>query len=518
MKNKNYPILTVGFVLILLAVTTRFANIGAQGLLCDETWVVPNTFLHLTEESIFPKLFTYEPYLNLSTTKQDIIRKFYNLHPLFQIAASQVSDAHPPLFFFLNYYWSKIFGYSVESIRTPSALYFLLNIFVLFLLLKRQKYDFNHQATILLFVIITPVYLFFSNFARMYSLLLFLSLLSSYFAYELAVTNFKRRTLILYVTTSIACLYTHYYSALVILTHIVFLSIELLFFNKQKTNFLKMVIAEAAIFIFFFPWLIVVYLQYKYRYPLVKEIYSYFDQYALAELICSFGFAYSPKTLFSYQNIIISLVQFTLFILGITTLFKKRRELKCRFWLIYFLCPLFAIVVVNILKPVFTVRNSLILLIPYLAIGGIGLNSISRKKIIVAILLLLVLPGLYYVFYGLPYENTKGEKAMEDWRSTGRFITEMRSEYSVYVYPECYRDALYYYIPNEERIKALSNDLLKIGPKEKHSILVFMKAEEGDIEKIIKRDLPFYSKTNILKIKLIEKYPHNYIYQIIRID
>ena len=142
--NKHYILLII--LVIGIGIAARFVHIGAQTIYIDETWVVPTTNFHFEEKSIFPKLFTYPPYQQMSTAKQELIKKIYNLHHMFQIAALHaVSDNHPPLFFFANYYWSKYFGYDVASIRIPAAIYSIITFFIILLILNKQNIQNNRK-------------------------------------------------------------------------------------------------------------------------------------------------------------------------------------------------------------------------------------------------------------------------------------------------------------------------------------------------------------------------------------
>jgi uncharacterized membrane protein len=516
--NKKYIILAV---LLILAVSTRFINIGTQSILIDETWVVPSTFAHFDKEDIFPKLFTYPQFYSLSEKKQQVIRNLYTLHPLFQVAALHMaSDLHPPLFFFANYYWSKRFGFSESAIRTPAAIFAILTFFLLFLVLYRQGVEFPKRVIILSFIILSPIFLFFSNFARPYTLLVLLSLLSSYLAYEMVCTDFKRNIVFWYVISAVSVLCTHYYSVLVVASQGLYLIIERLIFEKRK-DLLKILSIGAIVGILFSPIFLTFLFKLWHNSTSSGDIsFKFFTLDSLKDLALSFGFAYSKSTLNSYLNVIITLLQVTLFICGIIFLWKRKGERTARFWLFYFFSPFILIVILNLWKPIFTVRNSLILLVPYMTICGFGLFMIRNLIWKTVIYIPMAVVGLVFVYYGASWGNVKGPGALEDWRSTSNYIKALNEQLPVYVYNPSYRDALYYYIPDADKIRGFPEELRKEGPLSKVFILVIMKPEgySYKLEQKITEELPFLNKNNLFDVKYLREFPYIYLFKVERIE
>jgi len=495
----------------MIAISSRFVHIGTQGILVDETWVVPNTFLHFGEDSIFPKLFTYPQFLSLSPEKQELVRKIYDLHPVFQVTAYQASDVHPPLFHILNYYWGGWFGYGESTIRVPAALYFLLTLVLLVVIFRRMAIPAATGAVSLGLIVVSPIYLFFSNFARPYTLLVLLSLFSTYLCYEMIKRDFRRWTIFLYVITAAASLYTHYYGALTIAAQGIYLLMESWLLQRKK-NIIKILFIEAMVFVLYLPWFFVMLYQMKYRYHLVT--FEEFGLNSLIELFFSFGLGYSRSTLYSPINILVSTVQFLLCLKGIVVLWGEKKEQASRFWLFFFLVLMSLIVILNIVKPSFTVRNCLNLLIPYSFLCAVGLCSLKRVSLKLAVSVLLASVGLYFVFHGLSYGHLKGKLAMEDWRSTAAFIRGIGNPLPVYVYQPSYREPLYYYIPDKEKIRGLSKIYTKNGPDDQNFILVLVKPEEMPLEEKIEKDVPFMKDDEKFEVRNMAYFPHIYIYEI----
>ncbi len=141
-------------------------------------------------------------------------------------------DNHPPLYFLLLHFVVKLAGQSEFALRFPSLVFSVLTVPLLYAFGKRL---FDRRAGLLaaLFGAISPLYLWYSHEARMYTLLTFLGLLSFYSLLRILTSNVKRETsdvknptsniqlTVVYVLTSAAMLATHYLSALILLAELV---------------------------------------------------------------------------------------------------------------------------------------------------------------------------------------------------------------------------------------------------------------------------------------------------------
>jgi mannosyltransferase len=78
-------------------------------------------------------------------------------------------DFHPPLFYLIEKYWTATFGYSEIALRTPSILFGLGTIFIVYLIAKNI---FNKRVALLSATLISTsgLSIYYSQEARMYSL------------------------------------------------------------------------------------------------------------------------------------------------------------------------------------------------------------------------------------------------------------------------------------------------------------------------------------------------------------
>ncbi|HEX8558287.1 MAG TPA: glycosyltransferase family 39 protein, partial [Pyrinomonadaceae bacterium] len=110
-------------------------------------------------------------------------------------------DVHPPLYYFALHYWMKLFGDSERGARLLSALFGVLALPLVYLV---AAHLFNKSTGLVaaLLLALSRFHLEFSQEARMYSLLVLLSLLSIYFFLKLLEDKRSRFALPLYIIAS----------------------------------------------------------------------------------------------------------------------------------------------------------------------------------------------------------------------------------------------------------------------------------------------------------------------------
>lgn len=80
-----------------------------------------------------------------------------------------IADFHPPGYFILLWFWTKVFGISEIAVRIPSVIFGMLTIYIIFLIGKKiQSKTLGILAAFLL--VINPLHIYYSQEARMYAL------------------------------------------------------------------------------------------------------------------------------------------------------------------------------------------------------------------------------------------------------------------------------------------------------------------------------------------------------------
>ena len=114
-----------------------------------------------------------------------ITAKVVHQFSLFQISSLfSPADFHPPLYYIVIKMWTTVFGYSEIALRMPSVIFSLLTGHAVFLIstrLKNQKFGL-WAAALYLF---NPLVMYYSQEARMYSMVTFLLTFALYFWLEI---------------------------------------------------------------------------------------------------------------------------------------------------------------------------------------------------------------------------------------------------------------------------------------------------------------------------------------------
>lgn len=95
-----------------------------------------------------------------------------------------ISDFHPPIYYMFLKLWTNIFGFSVLSLRAPSVIFSLITIYLVYLIAKKI----SNEKTALWAAIFTgfnPLLIYYSQEARMYSLITMLLAVVLYYFVKL---------------------------------------------------------------------------------------------------------------------------------------------------------------------------------------------------------------------------------------------------------------------------------------------------------------------------------------------
>jgi len=180
------------------------------------------------------------------------------------IAGAAARDVHPPFYLFILHIWMKLFGTSEFAIRFPSLIFGVLAIPMIYLLGRRL---FNEEVGLIsaLILAISPFNVEYSQEARMYSLLLFLAIVSMYFfvrflerGSNVFVRFLERGSIAVsvgYVLSTTLMLYTHLFGLFVLVAQNLFVA-GLLLLSRQHRSLLKQwILIQAITVIIFAPWI-----------------------------------------------------------------------------------------------------------------------------------------------------------------------------------------------------------------------------------------------------------------------
>ncbi len=196
---------------------------------------------------------------------------------------------NPPLYIMILKPWIKLFGNSEYSVRLISVIFGVLTIFMMY---KMGGLIFDKQAGFYS-ALLTTVSLFhieYSQTARMYSMVSFLSLMSMYFFIKILQKK-SAFFCINYLIWSVFLLYTHNYAMFVILVQNLYFLMSRR--NSRETTYDRLRLCDwfflqALLFLAFLPWIGVFTKQTEWvqthKYPIPKpdihEMVSLFYFYA----------------------------------------------------------------------------------------------------------------------------------------------------------------------------------------------------------------------------------------------
>ena len=332
-------------------------------------------------------------------------------------------DVHPPFYYIVLRSWNLFFGNSLFSLRSFSVFFGVLAILSVYFLVKEA---FKNEKIALL----SSVLLTFNSFqiqyameARMYSLALFLIVLSSY----LLIKSLKSQKIIwwfLYALAVTAGIYTHYFFFFLVLAQGIFFLYWIIknsqfnFLEFLRTKNFKIGLGAYLVVIFsYLPWLRVFLNQSKQ----IQESYwiPKMDTWSI------------PNTLFKMTaGEGIDASKFWYILLGLAAIVTiafiyalKKIKSSCK-WLIFLLLiiPFIAVVVLSMKTSIYMDRY-FILCLPFyiILIGGAILKIKNRalKNILVTIIILGSLISFPIYWINLNVKEKPGIAAAANYLKQG---------------------------------------------------------------------------------------------------
>ena len=167
---------------------------------------------------------------------------------------------HPPVYYLLLGLWSKIFGQSISSLRSLSALFSVLVLPCIYLLWKELR-QLPFVGWVSMVIIATsPFHVLYAQEAREYSLWT-LSILISSIALLRAIKLRNTKNWLVYAVISLIGLYIYPFSIFVSVGHGIYI------FTREKFRFTKtsnfFLLAFSFAFTGFMPWLLLMVNQYS---------------------------------------------------------------------------------------------------------------------------------------------------------------------------------------------------------------------------------------------------------------
>ncbi len=349
----------------------------------------------------------------------------YNLLDL--VTKFPLGDFHPPLYYALLMYWTKIFGYSEVAMRAPSVMFGVILIWVVYLIGKKL-FTLQIGLTAGLLTATSPLLVYYSQEARMYSLDALLVCISMYFFILLINSNFKNTYLTAaFLFTNILLLYSDYIIYLVFPAQFLFI----LFYKRDLV--LRYLFLCVLIFIFFIPWIPILVIQME-NGARVRETLPVWSHIVGGASFKEVGLLLS-KTIFGRISFDDKRIYLSLAILGgacygfLVMLNIKNKNTYSRMFLIWFMLPIILALGISWFTPIFSYFRMIFILPALYLLLSIGIQSFSKKIAIVLIFLIFLANlGFLYIYYVNPSFQR------EDWRGAVRYAQNYNQGKSVIVF------------------------------------------------------------------------------------
>lgn len=328
-------------------------------------------------------------------------------------------DFHPPLYHFLMHFWVRAFGNSEIVLRMPSVLFGVGTVYFLYKIAMHMHGKF---VAILAAVLLAtaPFHVYYSQEARMYSMVTFFASLSMYFFLTLDKAKSSKY---LYFVSTVLMLYSDYYGFLVVLSQGIYLLI------KRKYKYL--ILNTCCLILIFLPWLSMFITQIKTGIQATQTLpgwaglvnVSFWKAIPLTLIKFTIGrITIFDKQVYAVVSLLIILVVATLIIRGLVNGKKLLITDYQLLFLLWFFVPLTASWLISLWIPNFQPFRLLLILPAFyllLSFGISGSNTSIIYIIEVMIILAISLVSLS-VYYFNPYFHR------EDWRGAVAFLVEQK--------------------------------------------------------------------------------------------
>lgn len=365
-------------------------------------------------------------------------------------------DFHPPLYYLILKVWISVFGSSEIAARSLSLLCGLLSAILLYLIANKLFNRFVAFASGLL-LSTSPLFFYYSQEARMYTMSTFFSLLAVWtFIQIVFASKVKLIHWMSFVTTSVVLLYTDYLPGVMLLFCVAFLLLEKKSIKAHKTGW---ILSFIAILVLLIPW-IPIFLQQlgvgvavRENAPIWWETLgkTNFKQIALVPVKFLIG-----RITFSNKLIYALVVIFYSFEFGVSFFASLKKFQAAKFVWLWLSLPFVLALVLGLVMSGFSYFRLLFLLPPFylLVAHGLSLTKSNWGKLYFRVAL-SVLAILFFTFSPNLWR--------EDWKDAVLWIEQDagdKSAAAIFV-TKNQRDPYYYYSRN--RVPSYGSDGLEAG-------------------------------------------------------
>jgi mannosyltransferase len=359
------------------------------------------------------------------------------------------NDSHFPLYVILMHFWVRLFGISEIAARMLSLVFGVGSVYLIFLLGKRL---FSPRVGLIAaaFLTFAPQMVYYSQEARLYTLFLFLTMLSCYFYVQLLEQQSKKN-IALYIAATTLLIYTHMFAFLTLFCQ----AIHYLYINRRSTKRIaQWLIILAILFILFTPWLSV----------MVRQL-GFSNLLAWIPKATGITFLVTAYTIMGGVPLLVIFLALCMIAFARwARAFSKAEQGNIAMLALFSALPIALVLIISaVIMPLF-VPKFFIFLSGYLFIASSFLieRLVGARSIKIALVALVIISSLVS---GISQYNTLDK---QDWKGVALYIKEHREAGEpVIVEPYYYADPFAY----QYDLSCFSTYLLNSCLFEKHNVL-----------------------------------------------
>ncbi len=350
----------------------------------------------------------------------------------------------PPLFHLLLHFWSYL-GKSEFVLRSFSLIFGIISIVLVYKVGERL---FNKRAGLIgaFMLALSPLNIYYSQELRCYSLLLFLTLLSTHFFIKLLKKN-EPFSWIGYIIATLLCLYTHYSAFFFIFAQNCFF---FFFFKQHKRIINKWIGSNFIILGLYLPWIKVLIKQIIFG-VFTKGLIAWMSKGSLRLIMQTFkifNMGYNA----SHKIQLLALLLFMPIIVFTFLRWKKNGKNLCLL-VFLILIPMFTVTLISHFISIYSFRIFIYCSPFYYLILAYGIDNIRSKTVRVAlmsffiILVFFPIQNYYRNFFPSPEKYCReGVHPKHDYRGAAEYLKKRYSEDAIIVYasPSAVHPFFYY--------------------------------------------------------------------------
>ncbi len=294
-------------------------------------------------------------------------------------------DVHPPFYYFALKIWSLFFGTSDVALRFMSVFFGLVTLVFIFQLVKRL-FGMKASTVATFLTAISPMFVRYAQEMRMYTMVAMIIVMATYFL-MLALEKIEKRYWIVYAILVATGMWTHYFSALAWIAHVIIILVYCWFDEQSKEKRINLIKRAVGYYLFsvvlFLPWMKTALFQFGgiqggFWIPKVNIITP------INFILEAFYFTDSTRIENWMYGIILLLLVLTVMIVQVC----KKEKIKILSIIIMIFVPMILLILLSLppFKPVFMNRYILysVIFIPVL----IGVLITNSKKIAINLIVL----------------------------------------------------------------------------------------------------------------------------------